>query len=166
MFSETDLTGDVRNTSPFGVAAKYEQSERYDGSKSRLDSSVGSISSRLEDGVHFRASMDEDGICRNVGDAEKRHEEGGLVAANAVAVVERDVHIVRFVAWRIGLQREAHVSDLLRDELEKGADFRIARGAILCKVVHQIRHRWSCGGKMRLAHSPVPAGDGGPIRRR
>ena len=42
-FSCHGLTGERRRSSPSGVATRYEQSARYDGNRSRADSSVGSM---------------------------------------------------------------------------------------------------------------------------
>ena len=87
--------------------------------------------------VHLRAaSADEDGVRLESGDPEHRDEKRGLVAADSVAVVEGERHVVRRVAWRGVLHREAHVANLLRhelvdrlDEVEAGGLSVAVRGA-------------------------------------
>ena len=117
-------------------------------------------------GVHLRAHVDEHGVGADAGDAQEHGQERGLVAADAVAVLERDVHVVRLVAGRAVLEGEPHVADLLRHELEHGAELRLVRGASRNEAAHLVRHRRRGGGEVRRAEAPVPARDGGPVLRR
>ena len=77
------------------------------------------VEERLGDfGVELRADVDEDGERLESRETQHRDEKPRLVAADPVAVVEGDVHVMRRVTGRGVLHGKAHVADLLGDELE------------------------------------------------
>ena len=114
-------------------------------------------------GVHLRAGVDQHGICIEPCDAQHLHEKRGLVTAHAVAVLERDVYVVRLVARRAVLHRDAHVAHFLRHELEERAHLRLARGTVLHDALHLVRHRGRGGDEVRQADVPIPARHGLPV---
>ena len=69
-------------------------------------------------GVELRADVDEDGECLEARNPQHRHEKPRLVAADAVPVVEGDVHVMRRVSGRRVFHRKTHIPHFLRDELE------------------------------------------------
>ena len=114
-------------------------------------------------GIDLVARVDQDGIGVDVRETEHAGEEGGLVAADAVAVREGHRNRVRLVARRLLLGGQAHVSDVLRDPGEDRAGLlllvRRARGELGDFVAHLLRNV----GERGLAEVPVPAGDRGPV---
>ena len=116
--------------------------------------------------VHLRAGVDEDGIRLEARDAQHRHEERRLVAADAVAVAEGDLHVVRRVAGRGVLHRQAHVADLLRHPLVERLDPRQFRRVRRRQdLLHLVR---DAGGRLlevRDAQVPVPLRERRPVLR-
>lgn len=117
-------------------------------------------------GVHLRTGVDEDGVGLHAREAQEGDEQRGLVAADAVAVLEGESDVVRLVAGRVVLQREAHVADLLGDEPEEGANPFVLRPTRLRQRADGVRHRGRRAGEVGGAEVPVPARDGGPAGNR
>ena len=120
--------------------------------------------------VHLRGTdADEDGIRLEARDPEHGDEQRRLVAAYAVAVVEGEVNVVRRVARRRVLHREAHVADLLRDELVHRAHLVDWRG-ICTDAPHDfldlVRHRGVRLFKVGNRDIPVPLRELLPVGRR
>ena len=115
-------------------------------------------------GVAPFADVDEHGIRLDARHAEHRGEQGGLVAADPVFVLERQLDVVRLVARRLLLGRHAHVADLLRDVGEDPPDPLVARGGAGDERVHRLLHLGDGRGHARFAELPVPAGEVLPRR--
>ena len=105
--------------------------------------------------VELRADVDEDRERLEAGKPQHRDEEPRLVTADAVAVVEGDVDIVRRIAWRRVLHRQSHVPHLLRDKLEDLLD--------RLQLSRLRRHRRVRLGEVRGAEVPVPLRNFGPV---
>ena len=115
-------------------------------------------------GVELRADVDEHGIRPEAGEPQHRHQERRLVAADAVAVVEGDVDVMRRIARRRVFHGKAHVPDLLGNELEDAPDglvFRLA-SQVLRQLPHLRDQRGVSLREMRRAEIPVPLRDLGP----
>ena len=113
--------------------------------------------------VHLRSGVDEHGEGLDPGDAAHGHKQRGFVAADAVAVVEGDVDIVWFIAGRIVLERQTHIADFLRDELEERANPSPLIRTTLHKPIDRVRHRRRGPREVRLAQLPIPAGHRRPV---
>ena len=105
-----------------------------------------------------RSGVDEHGICVDVGHAEHGDEEAGLVAADAVAVVEREGDVVRLVAGGVLFKRDAHVADFLRDELEDGLDLLVFILRVFAELL-DFRDDFRSVDEMLRVDFPEPLGD-------
>ena len=111
--------------------------------------------------VHLCSSVDKNGISLKSSNAKHRHEERSLVAADAIAIVERDIHIMRRITRGSLLHGKAHVAHFLRNPLVDRADLGDIVGILserrddVCHTVRDGRRRL---GKMRKGKIPIPFG--------
>ena len=99
------------------------------------------------------------------GQFEHRDQQRRLVAADAVAAVEGHRNVVRLVAGGLRFGGDAHVADLLGDELEERHDLLLRCAAVPDQFGG---FRPDCGGdrvEPRTAHLIIPAGDLLPVLR-
>ena len=101
--------------------------------------------------------MNDDRVGLKARLAQHRNEQGGFVAADAVAVGEGQADIVRLVARRFVLDRDAHVADLLRDEIEQVFDLLLRVFGARGQLLHFLKHVRGDGVQVRFAEIPVPA---------
>ena len=66
-----------------------------------------------------RPGHEQHRIRLETGQLQHRHQQRRLVAADAVTLVEGHRHVVRLVAGGLGFGGDAHIADLLGDELEE-----------------------------------------------
>ncbi len=110
--------------------------------------------------------MDQHRITGNAGQRQERGEQRRLVAADAVAVFERQADSVRLVPRRHILGGDSHVADLLRNELEETPDLLVARCRTGNQLLNLLLHLRSRLLQRRLAELPVPARDIAPLAHR
>ena len=114
--------------------------------------------------VFLGTDQDEDGIRFQTGHAVQGAKQRGLVAADAVAVLEGYLDVVRLIAGGDGLGREAAVADLLGDPAVKRFGFLPYRLLAFRQLFGERLHLGSCRGHSRFAKINVPLGDLLPAR--
>ncbi len=107
-------------------------------------------------GVFFWADVDENGIRVESAEAKHGDQQGGLVAADAVAVVESQRDIVRLIAGGFVFDGDAHVADVLRDKAEDGLNLFLAVGDVFRKFPNLGNHFGRGGIEARLGEFPIP----------
>ena len=93
----------------------------------------------------------------NAARRKHRHQQRGLVATHAVAILKGDVHIVRLVAGGIFLGSDAHVADLLANKLKDRLDAFFVRGESVGNSSHFRLHFRRCRIQVRLGEFGIPA---------
>ncbi len=102
-------------------------------------------------GVHLLPDLDKHRVGLIAGDAEEGDEQSGLVAADAVAVVEGDVHVMRRIAGGLVFHREPHVAHFLRDKV-------VDLAHVASQFRDFVRHGRRRFRQMRRAQPPIPRG--------
>ena len=114
--------------------------------------------------VFLGTDQDKDGISFQPGHAVQGAKQGGLVAADAVAVLKSYLDVVRLVARGDGLGREAAVADLLGDPAVQRFGFLANRLLAFRQLFGERFHFRSGDGHSRFAKIDVPLGDDFPAR--
>ena len=115
--------------------------------------------------ISLRANVHQHRVSLEPGRFQHRNEQGRFVAANAVFIVEGELHVMRLEARPVLFRRQPQVANLLSDVVKHRLDF-VHVGAGSCReFVHRFLHLRRRGVQVRFADVPVPFRHGLPIGR-